>query len=197
MEKLERSFYERETLDVARELLGTYIVHETVEGKTSGKIVEVEAYIGSIDAACHAYQNKCTNRTKIMFGEGGHAYIYLIYGIHYCMNIVSNKTNYPEAILIRAVEPIEGLDLMAKRRGTDNLLNLCSGPGKLCIAMGISKAQNEIDLCGEKLYLISGDVVAKELIVSTPRINIDYAGEARNFLWRFIIKDNPFVSKGK
>ena len=132
-----------------------------------------------------------------MFGKGGYAYVYLIYGIYYCMNVVTNIESYPEAVLIRGIEPIDGIDLMKRRRGTDNLLNLCSGPGKLCAAMGISKAQNEIDLCGEKLYLLSGQTVSPECIVSTPRINIDYAKDARSYLWRFIIKDNPFLTKGK
>ena len=197
MKKLERSFYERETLDIARDLLGKYMIHDTSDGRTSGKIVEVEAYVGSKDAASHAYRDKYTNRTKVMFGPGGHAYVYLIYGIYYCMNVVTNKENYPEAVLIRAIEPIDGIDLMKKRRGTDNLLNLCSGPGKLCAAMEISKVQNGIDLCGETLYLLSGETISPECIVTTPRINIDYAKEARNYPWRFIILDNPFVSKGK
>lgn len=173
------------------------MIHDTIDGTTIGKIVEVEAYVGSKDAACHAYNNKCTSRTKVMFGQGGYAYVYLIYGIYYCMNIVTNKENYPEAVLIRAIEPIDGLDLMKRRRGTDKLLNLCSGPGKLCAAMGITKIQNGMDLCGENLYLLSGETIDPECIVSTPRINIDYAKEAKDYLWRFIIKNNPFVSKGK
>jgi len=193
--KLERAFYERETLNVARDLLGKYLVHHTTDGKTVGKIVEVEAYVGVNDAACHAYNGKNTKRTKIMFGRGGHAYVYLIYGVYYCMNIVTNQERYPEAVLIRALEPISGLDIMQKRRNTEKNLNLCSGPGKLCVAMGISKEQNEMDLCGETMYLLSGEVIPSENIVTTPRINIDYAKEAREYLWRFIIKDNPFVSK--
>jgi len=197
LRKLERSFYDRGTLDIAKALLGKYIIHNTTDGRTSGKIVEVEAYIGSKDAASHAYNDKYTSRTKVMFGQGGHVYVYLIYGIYYCLNIVTNKEGYPEAVLIRAIEPIDGIDLMKKRRGTDKFLNLCSGPGKLCIAMGISKVQNGIDLCGENLYLLSGETISPECIISTPRINIDYAKEARNYPWRFIIKDNPFVSKGK
>lgn len=195
MIKLERAFYERETLNVARDLLGKYLVHHTTDGKTVGKIVEVEAYVGVNDAACHAYNGKNTKRTKIMFGRGGHAYVYLIYGVYYCMNIVTNQERYPEAVLIRALEPISGLDIMQKRRNTEKNLNLCSGPGKLCVAMGISKEQNEMDLCGETMYLLSGEVIPSENIVTTPRINIDYAKEAREYLWRFIIKDNPFVSK--
>jgi DNA-3-methyladenine glycosylase len=132
-----------------------------------------------------------------MFGKGGHAYVYLIYGMHYCMNIVTNQESYPEAVLIRALEPIEGLEIMKKRRKAEAILNLCSGPGKLCQAMGITKLQNEMDLCGESMFLLHGERIMPEDIVTTPRINIDYAKEARDYPWRFIIKDNPFVSKGK
>jgi DNA-3-methyladenine glycosylase len=194
MNKLEHSFYQRKTLDVAKELLGKYIVHDTSSSKTSGKIVEVEAYIGPEDRACHAYNNKYTDRTKVMFGSGGYAYVYLIYGMYYCLNIVTNKESCPEAILIRALEPLEGIELMKKRRGTDKLLNLCSGPGKLCSAMGITKSHNGLDLCGEILYLLSGEDVPPENIVSTPRIHIDYAKEARDYPWRFIVKNSSFLS---
>lgn len=197
MEKLKREFYERETLDVARELLGKYLVHNTIAGRTIGKIVEVEAYIGAIDLACHAYNGKYTNRTKVMFGEGGHAYVYLIYGVYYCMNIVTNQEHYPEAVLIRALEPIEGIELMENRRKTDKVLNLCSGPGKLCMAMEITKLQNGMDLCDDTMYLLEGEEIPSECILTTPRINIDYAKEAQEFPWRFIIKDNPYVSKRK
>jgi DNA-3-methyladenine glycosylase len=197
LQKLQRDFYERETLHVAKDLLGKYLVHHTTDGITVGKIVEVEAYVGVNDAACHAYNGKYTKRTKIMFGRGGHAYVYLIYGVYYCMNIVTNQESCPEAVLIRALEPIDGLDIMQQRRTTDKKLNLCSGPGKLCAAMGISKAQNELDLCGETMYLLSGEMILPEHIVTTPRINIDSAKEAREYPWRFIIQDNPFVSKGK
>ena len=197
MEKLQRPFYERNALIVAKELLGKQLVHHTHEGKTVGKIVEVEAYVGPDDAGSHAYQGKYTTRTAVMFGGGGHAYIYLIYGVYYCFNIVANQENFPEAVLIRALEPITGLDLMKKRCHTDQLLNLCNGPGKLCTAMGISKIQNRADLCGEAIYLLSGAAVAPESVVSTPRINIDYAGAARDYPWRFILKDNSFVSKPK
>ncbi len=162
MKKLERPFYEGETLEVAKELLGKYMVHETKDGRTVGKIVEVEAYIGPDDPACHAYQGKCTSRTQIMFGQGGHAYVYLIYGVYYCMNIVTNQESFPEAILIRGLEPIDGLALMKQRRKTEKLLQLCSGPGKLCAAMGITKLQNGLDLEGEELYLLEGERISPE-----------------------------------
>jgi DNA-3-methyladenine glycosylase len=195
MEKLKRSFYERDALTVAKDILGKYLVTHTPVGTTVGKIVEVEAYMGFIDAGSHAYQGKRTARTEVMFGLGGHAYVYLIYGMYYCLNIIVNRTDVPEVVLIRALEPVDGIELMKQRRGTDRILNLCSGPGKLSTAMGISLKENGIDLCGETMYLLSGVTINSREITRTPRINIDYAGEARDYPWRFLIRDNPFVSK--
>lgn len=193
--KVERDFYNRDTLIVAQEVLGKTLVHITEEGITKGKIVEVEAYIGPQDRASHAYDNLYSERTKIQYGQGGYAYIYLIYGIHICMNIVTNKKDMPEVILIRALEPIEGIELMKKRRKVDNIKMLCNGPGKLSQAMGITKGEYGSDLCGEKLYLEDGDALRKEQVIKSKRINIDYAGEAKDFLWRFTIKDNSYVSR--
>lgn len=193
--KLQRSFYERDTLMVAREILGKQLVHHTEEGKTIGRIVEVEAYIGPDDAAAHSYKGLRSSRTEVMFGPGGHAYVYLIYGMHNCFNIVTNIEGKPEAVLIRALEPIDGIELMKKRRNTGKLKNLCSGPGKLCRAMGITRENNAEDLLGDKLYLLEGDSLSDKDIEATPRINIDYSGEAKDYPWRFIIKGNMFVSK--
>ncbi|MDE5872316.1 MAG: DNA-3-methyladenine glycosylase, partial [Lachnospiraceae bacterium] len=134
-------------------------------------------------------------RTKIQYGEGGFAYVYLIYGMHICINIVTNKKSIPHAILIRALEPLEGIELMKKRRNTDNIKMLCNGPGKLSQAMGITKENYGDDLCGESLYLEDGIVIPKKQILRSKRINIDYAEEAKDYLWRFTIKDNPYVSK--
>jgi len=193
--KLGRSFYTKDVLEVAQKLLGKILVHETPDGITKGKIVEVEAYNGLTDKAAHSYPNLCTERTKIQFYEGGFAYIYFIYGMYHCMNIVTGKANEPQAVLLRALEPVEGIDLMKRRRKTDKISNLCSGPGKLCQAMGITKEQYGSDLCKSTLYLEDAAPVSKENILQTKRINIDYAEEARDFLWRYIIRDNPFVSK--
>lgn len=194
--KLSREFYERDGLTVAKELLGKYLVHSTQEGTTVGKIVEVEAYIGPEDAAAHMYKGLRTSRTEVAFGPGGHAFVYLIYGMYYCFNIVTNIAEKPEAILIRALEPVEGLDRMKKRRKTEEAVkNLCSGPGKLCMAMAITKEHNAVDLCGDELYLLDRERVPEKDILSTPRINIDYAGEAKDYPWRYIIRENPFVSK--
>lgn len=193
--KVNRDFYNRDTLTVAREVLGKTLVHVTEDGVTKGKIVEVEAYLGAQDKASHSYQNLHSERTKIQYGEGGYAYVYLIYGMHICMNIVTNKKDIPEVVFIRALEPLEGIDLMKKRRKTDNIKMLCNGPGKLSQAMGITKKNYGDDLCGEKLYLEDGEMIQQEQIVNSKRINIDYAEEAKDYLWRFSIKDNPYVSR--
>lgn len=193
--KLKRDFYNRDALTVSEELLGKTLVHITEEGITKGKIVEVEAYMGAQDKAAHSYGNLRSERTKIQYGEGGYAYVYLIYGMHICMNIVANREAIPEAILIRALEPLEGIELMKKRRKTDNIKLLCNGPGKLSQAMGITKENYGDDLCGETLYLEDGIVIPKSKILKSKRINIDYAEEAKDYLWRFTIKDNPYVSK--
>ena len=141
--KLRRDFYQRNTLTVARELLGKYLVHNSQEGTTIGKIVETEAYIGPHDPASHAYKGRRTKRTEVQFGPGGYAYIYQIYGKNFCFCIVTQKVGMPEVVLIRALEPIAGLELMAKRRGFSNLTDykeLTNGPSKLCQAMGINKS---------------------------------------------------------
>ena len=193
--KMERDFYNRDALTVSEEILGKTLVHITEEGITKGKIVEVEAYMGAQDKAAHSYGNLYSERTKIQYGEGGYVYVYLIYGMYICMNIVTNKESIPEVILLRALEPLEGIDLMKKRRKTDNLKILCNGPGKLSQAMGITKENYGDDLCGESLYLEDGIVIPKKQILRSKRINIDYAEEAKDYLWRFSIKDNPYVSK--
>lgn len=193
--KLKRDFYNRDALTVSEEILGKTLVHITEEGITKGKIVEVEAYMGPQDKAAHSYGNLYSERTKIQYGEGGFAYVYLIYGMYICMNIVTNKESIPEVILIRALEPLEGIELMKKRRKTDNIKMLCNGPGKLSQAMGITKENYGDDLCGGSLYLEDGIVIPKKQILKSKRINIDYAEEAKDYLWRFTIKDNPYVSK--
>lgn len=192
--KITRDFYMRDAVTVAKELLGLTLVHETEEGITKGIIVETEAYMGPKDAAAHSYKSSPSGRTNVQYQEGGHAYIYLIYGMYYCMNIVTNQVDIPECVLLRALEPIEGLDLMKKRRRTEKILNLCSGPGKLCQAMGIDKNNYGMDLCGDRLYLESNNIYKNIEIVPSRRINIDYAGEARDYLWRFTIKDSKYVS---
>lgn len=192
---LGREFYLRPAGQVAPELLGKLLVHETAEGIAAGMIVETEAYIGPDDDGAHSFGGRRTERTRIQYGEGGFAYVFGIYGMHWCFNAVTNRENKPEVVLIRALEPVQGIGLMKKRRGTDKPESLCSGPGKLCAALGISKAQYGLDLCAGPLYISEyRDIPAEEILLS-PRVNIDYAETCRDKLWRYYIKDNCCVSK--
>lgn len=203
MEKLEREFYNRNSVTVAKELLGKYLVHKIEGQEIVGKIVEVEAYMGPEDKAAHSYNNRRTDRNEVMYGSPGYAYVYIIYGMYNCMNIVVEEIGKPQAILIRALEPIDGLESMAKFRFNKSFeelnkrekLGLTSGPGKLCKALDIDRSQNGVDLCSDNLFILSEEKEASFEIVSTTRINIDYAEEAIHYPWRFYIKDNPYVSK--
>ncbi len=203
MKKLGKDFYLNNTLKVAKNLLGKNLVHIVNGVKRIGMIVETEAYIGSIDKACHAYNYKKTPRTEVLFMDGGVSYVYLIYGMYYCMNVISEKEEEPCAVLIRAVEPVEGLNEMSMSRyklpyndlNKRQLTNLTNGPGKLCIAMGITKQQNKISLLSNEFYITENINVKEEDIVKCKRINIDYAEEAVDFPWRFYIKNNKYVSK--
>lgn len=191
--KLPRSFYEQKTLDVARQLLGKFLVRRHAEGITVGRIVETEAYVGPEDKACHAARGR-TARTEVMFGEPGHAYVYFIYGFYHMLNIVTEREGFPAAVLIRAVEPVRGIRLMKRRRGTDQPLNLASGPGKLCQAFAIDRRLNGGDMCGNVLYVRdAGEPTPK--IITAPRIGVDYAREWKAKPFRFLIGDNAFVSK--
>ena len=180
--KLPREFYLRDGLTVARELIGKKIVTNLPEGVTSGIIIETEAYMGAIDAAAHTFRGK-TERTKIFYDAGGFVYVYLIYGMHLCTNVVANAENFPEGVLIRALQPVDGVELMNIRRGKKNLRELCSGPGKLSQALGITKNFYGEDLCGEKIFIEPSETLR---VAATKRINIDYAGEAADYPWRFV-----------
>lgn len=202
--KIDRTFYNRNTVDVARELLGKVLARK-INGLTlKGRIVETEAYLGVIDKAAHSYGGKKTKRVEIMYGPPGRAYIYLIYGMYYCFNVVTKEEGVPEAVLIRGIEPLEGIETMSQNRYDKSLSqltscqykNLSNGPGKLCIAMNLDKSLNGEDLCGNRLYIEEG-LVDDFNIVSCKRIGIDYAEEAKDFLLRFYIKNNKFVSKIK
>lgn len=177
--KLQREFYNRSALIIAQELIGKKLVH----GETAGIIIETEAYLGEIDAAAHSYKGR-TARTEIQFGAGGFAYVYQIYGKNFCFNVVANLENIPEAVLIRALEPTDGVELMKIRRNKNNLRDLCSGPGKLAQALSITKNLNGADLCGGEIFI--EDVGINPRVETTKRIGIDYAGDAANYLWRFI-----------
>lgn len=188
---LPRFFYNRPTLLVASELLGAYLVHR-LENRQQliGKIVETEAYIGEDDPACHAARGK-TNRTAIMYGLPGYAYIYFIYGMYYCLNAVTEREGFPAAVLIRAVEPVEGIETIRGFRHHVNPRQLTNGPGKLCQAFKLDKTLNGADLCDDKLFITAAIPPAEQEIITTPRIGIRKGQEHH---WRFFIKGNPFVS---
>lgn len=200
--KLERSFYEKDTLVVAKELLSCVLVHVTPEGTTKGRIVETEAYMGPEDKGAHSYGGRHTPRMDPLYKTGGFAYIYQLHGYNYCINVVTQEKDMPQAVLIRAVEPLDGLELMARRRKIDisegkmsKLKNLTNGPSKLCQAMGIDTSLNGIDLCGDEVFIESRTgLKSEEEIVAAPRVHIDYAEEYRDKLWRFLLKGNRFVS---
>ncbi len=188
--KLKRNFYEKRTLKVAKELLGKYLVVKKGKRLLSGKIVETEAYIGKNDPASHAYRG-VTPRTKLMFGKPGYAYIYFTYGMYYCLNFVTEREGFPAAVLIRAVEPKEGIDLFIKRRNTKKLENLTNGPGKVCLAFGLGKRLNGVDLCSDIIW-VEDRGEKPERIVSASRIGIK---EGEDKKWRFYISKNEFVSR--
>lgn len=200
---IDKEFYNRSAIDVANDLLGKVLVRE-VDGRIlKGKIVETESYIGAIDKACHAYNGRRTKRTEVLYSDCGVAYVYFIYGLYNCFNVVTNEKDVAEAVLIRAIEPLNEFDYISRVRykkqfkelSKTQIKNLTNGPSKLCLAYLIDK-----DLNGDKLYE-QGKIYLEESeendfeIVKTKRIGIDYAEEAKDFLWRFYIKDNDFVSK--
>jgi DNA-3-methyladenine glycosylase len=167
---------------VARELLGKYVVHVARGVERIGKIVEVEAYLGPHDLAAHSARG-LTERTKVMFGPSGHAYVYMIYGVYWCMNVVTEREGYAAAVLLRALEPVQNVD------------GRTHGPGLLCKAMRIDKRLNGRDLLSKDFYIAAGAESERLTIVRRPRIGVDYAGHWAKRLLRFYIKDNAFVSK--
>jgi len=178
MRKLPRTFYDRDTILVARELLGKYLVH----ADRVGRIVEVEAYLGLHDLAAHSARG-LTERTKVMFGPPGHAYVYMIYGMYYCMNVVTEREGHASAVLLRAVEPIQ------------NVSGRTQGPGLLCKAMGIDKRLNAHDLLSDDFYITTPPKRKPISVVRRPRIGVDYAGRWAKRHLRFYIKGNPYVSR--
>ena len=184
---LGREFYARETLVVARELLGKRLVQVSEGERVSGRIIEVEAYIGEDDQASHARSGR-TRRNASMYGPPGHAYVYFIYGMHYCLNAVTDRAGYPAAILIRALEPLEGIEIMRQRRGRPDD-ELTDGPAKLCQALDIDRAFDGLDLCGRgaALFIERDEQIADRAVVSAPRIGISGDEEARSVPWRFYV----------
>ncbi|TLG74200.1 DNA-3-methyladenine glycosylase [Culicoidibacter larvae] len=192
----EPQFFTQPALELAPALLGKYLVRHVDGEELVVKIVEVEAYVGPDDKGAHTYGGKRTNRTETMFWRGGHIYVYLIYGMYYCMNIVAGLEGAPEACLIRAVEPVSGIEKMRALRPLKSKKPelLSNGPGKLTLALNIDKDMNGYDLLEQsQMYLAEGEVPHK--IIAGPRINIDYAEEYVDVPWRFYIADNKFVSK--
>ncbi len=196
-QRLPKKFYTREVHTVAKELLGKIFVRVIGENCLSGKIVEVEAYDGSIDESSHSFGGK-TKRNEVMFNGGGFLYVYFTYGMHFCANVVTGKINDGKAILIRAVEPITGIDLMTKNRynkkelSPKEFLNLTNGPAKLCEAFGIARRDNGIDLCGNEICIYNSPKLSLTEIETSTRIGIK---KSVDLPWRYYIKDNPFVSR--
>lgn len=202
MARLPRDFYLGDTVEIARSLLGKYLVRR-IDGETLVcRITETEAYVGSCDRACHAYGYRKTARNSVMFGPPGHAYIYFIYGMHFCLNFVTEPEGEPSAVLLRSVEPIHGFDRIAQARFGVTAAemtpyqrkNFMNGPGKVCKGLSLSTEYNATDLTGETLFLCDSPkdvglpcpiLPRKEHIVSGPRIGVDYAGEDKDLPWRF------------
>jgi DNA-3-methyladenine glycosylase len=189
---LGREFYARPVLVVARECIGKVLVHETAAGTVRGRIVECEAYRGPDDLAAHSAGGRRTRRTEAMFGQAGHAYMFLLYGMYWAFNIVAGQEGEPHAVLVRAMEPTDNLELMAGRRGVaPRDVTLTNGPGKLCQALGLTGEAYGQDLCSSTLYLEPGP---RGGIGRSPRINVDYAGAWAKKPWRFYERGNRYVS---
>jgi DNA-3-methyladenine glycosylase len=182
MQKLPRSFYDRDTIAVARELLGKFLVHQSSGLKRAGKIVEVEAYLGPHDLAAHSAKG-LTKRTRVMFGPPGHAYVYFIYGMYHCMNVVTGREGHASAVLLRAIEPVK------------NIEGRTCGPGLLCRAMKIDRQLNAQDLLSDNFYIAAPEAAESFSIIKRPRIGVDYARHWAKRHLRFYIKGNPFVSR--
>ncbi len=199
-EKLAKSFYERDdVLTISKELLGKYLMTSLNGVITGGMIVETEAYNGRCDKACHAFPNKRTKRTEIMYEAGGSAYVYLCYGIHYLFNVTTNVKDKADAVLVRAIEPVEGIDVMLMRRNLEIVKpQLTAGPGILTQALGINKKHYGADLSGSEVWIEDRNtMIEAEKIVAGPRIGVGYAEEDAFLPWRFYIEGNKFVSKIK
>ncbi len=221
--RLDKNFYRQDAVSLAKNLLGKFLIREYNGIRMVAKIVETEAYMGPIDKASHAYNNRRTGRTETMFKDGGYSYVYFIYGMYNCLNVVCSDEGTPEAVLIRAVEPLEGIEHMREHRKIKykRVEDITNGPGKLCKAMNIDRKLNGCDLIeGKELYIVeeTENIVATSAleyeeqyineefslikttnknfeIVATRRIGIDYAEEFKEHFWRFYIRGNKFVSK--
>lgn len=195
--KLPLAFFRREdTLEVARDILGKVLIVPDEDGRrVAGRVVEVEAYLGEEDRAAHSFGGRRTARTEIMYGSGGTAYVFFVYGMYNQFNVVIGPKGKPHVLLIRALEPLEGLERMRERRGKQRDRDLTSGPGKLCIAMGIDRSFYGEGLRGPRIWFEDAPPLKDEKIVTAKRVGIDYAREYAHKPWRYYERDNPFVSK--
>ena len=193
---LGRSFYLQPTLRVTRALLGKVLVHDSREGRTAGRIVEVEAYRGPRDRAAHTAGGRRTPRNETMWGPPGHAYVYFVYGMHYCVNVTTQPPGVPEAVLLRALEPLDGIELMRTRRALPEgpEWKLCRGPGALCRAMGLTRAQDGADLVHSRLRIVDAARTPTSRIARTARIGVAYAGTDALRPWRFVVRGCVAVS---
>ncbi|MDR1693990.1 MAG: DNA-3-methyladenine glycosylase [Lactobacillaceae bacterium] len=193
-DKIKKEEYLKDVFYVAKELLlGAYLCSSIDNKFTVGKITELEVYIGAEDKASHAYPNKKTPRNEVMFEAGGKSYVFFVYGMHNQFNVVTSPKNTANAILIRSLEPVFGIEIMKERRKTDNILNLTTGPGKLCKALAITREHNALDLTGNTLWISPKSENVE--VIADKRIGIDYAKEYKDKPWRFMIKNNKFISK--
>jgi len=194
--KLPLSFYDRDTVKVAKELLGKHLVRVMPDGKrVAGRIVETEAYVGIEDRACHAFGDRRTRRTSSLYLGPGHAYVFLIYGMYECFNVVTRESGEPQAVLIRALEPVEGIETMRENRPIKKDLDLTNGPGKLCRALAIDRSFDAHLLVEPPLFIEDAPRLAPRKIEASPRIGVDYAGDAAKWPLRFHERGNPWVSK--
>ena len=195
--KLHKNFYKKDLLTVAKKLLGNILVKKENNKLLAGRIVEVEAYDGETDAAAHSYIGK-TKRNEVMFNDGGLLYVYFTYGVHYCCNVVTGIKGKGTAVLIRAIEPVEGINLLIKNRfgrelkNDKEILNLTSGPGKVCSAFGIDKTYSGTDLTGENIFIVKSKLKKNEMIEASKRIGIT---KSTDLPWGFFIKNNPYLSR--
>jgi DNA-3-methyladenine glycosylase len=200
MTKISKSFYTRpDVVQISRELIGKYI-YTRIDGiLTGGRIVETEAYCGENDLACHSHSGRRTARTEIMFQEGGVAYVYLIYGIYCLFNIITNVAEKADAVLIRAIEPTEGIpEMLLRRNHTQVTPKLTAGPGLVTLALGISKKHYGTDLTGDLIWLDDpGEIINPDDLIASPRVGVDYAGEDALLPWRFRLKNSRWTSKAK
>ena len=196
MESLNRSFFLKETSSVAEKLLGCFLVRQIGRQKLIGRIVETEAYLGLKDPSCHSYKNRYTKRTQTFYLEGGWSYVYLTYGMHHCFNVITGEKSVPEAVLIRALEPICGINEMQDLRSKKKLEELCSGPGKLCQALSIKKELNARDLTKKgSLFIAKGKSLQN--VELDARVGLPWYKDSAYWFLRFYVKDNPYVSVRK